>query len=91
MPQILDPDEHRLPLIKGGIIRIPAFKEFPTIRVVQPAYHARPKEGQPSFFLSDSLRLSWVLVLATGENERQSLRFGSATDGMVRCSLHSAG
>ena len=46
-------------------VRIPAFKEFPMIKVVQPAYHCLPNGGQGSFCPSDNLRLSCVLVLAT--------------------------
>ena len=37
------------------------------IRVVQPAYQALPNGGQGSFSPLGSLRLSWVLVLATSE------------------------
>lgn len=50
---------------------IPAFKEFPIIRVVHPAYQALPKGGQPSFCPSGNRRLSWVRVLATTECYRQ--------------------
>jgi len=42
---------------KGNIL-IPAFKEFPIISVVHPAYQAFPNGGHGSFPASGSLRLS---------------------------------
>jgi hypothetical protein len=44
---------------------MPAFKEFPIINVVQPAYHCLPNGGHGSFFPSGKRLLSCVLVLAT--------------------------
>ncbi len=44
---------------------MPALRAFPTISVVQPAYHCDPNGGHGSFFASGNRRFSWVLVLAT--------------------------
>lgn len=44
--------------VSNATNRMPAFKEFPTISVVHPAYHALPKGGYPSFCPSGNLRLS---------------------------------
>jgi len=48
---------------------MPAFIEFPIIRVVHPAYQAEPNGGQGSFLLSGSLRLSCDLVFATAHRQ----------------------
>ena len=44
--------------------RMPALIELPMIRVVQPAYHSRPKRGQGSFCPVGRRRFSCVRVLA---------------------------
>jgi hypothetical protein len=44
---------------------IPAFNEFPMIKVVHPAYHCLPNGGHGSFLPSANLRLSWDRVFAT--------------------------
>lgn len=46
-------------------VRIPAFREFPTINVVHPAYQALPNGGHGSFFPSGRRRLSCDRVFAT--------------------------
>ena len=46
-------------------VRIPAFKELPMIRVVQPAYHALPNGGHGNFPASGNLRFNCVRVFAT--------------------------
>lgn len=43
---------------------MPALIELPRIRVVQPAYHSRPKGGQGSFWAAVRRRFSCVRVLA---------------------------
>ena len=50
---------------------MPAFKEFPIMSVVQPAYHCEPKGGHGSFLPSGRRRFSCVLVLATSRGSRQ--------------------
>lgn len=50
---------------RNGYSRIPALREFPTIRVVHPAYHCLPNGGHGSFFASGNLRLSCDRVFAT--------------------------
>lgn len=45
--------------------RIPAFREFPIINVVQPANHCLPNGGQDNFCESGNFRLSWLRVFAT--------------------------
>jgi hypothetical protein len=47
--------------------RIPAFKEFPIMSVVHPAYHAFPKGGHGSFAESANRRFNCVRVFATGK------------------------
>lgn len=44
---------------------MPAFREFPIISVVHPAYHALPNGGHGSFPASGNLRFNCVLVFAT--------------------------
>lgn len=49
---------------KEVYIRIPAFKLFPIISVVHPAYHALPNGGHGSFAPAANLRFNCVLVFA---------------------------
>ena len=67
LPNISD-DRFHSGLSKTKDALIPAFKEFPIIKVVHPAYQALPNGGHPSFFPSGSRRLSCDLVLATEQN-----------------------
>ena len=55
--------DSKLPGVR--LIRMPALREFPMIKVVHPAYHAFPNGGHPSFCPSGKRRLSWVRVFAT--------------------------
>lgn len=66
MRQILDSVlDGCVPAASANLL-IPAFSEFPMIKVVHPAYHCVPNGGHGSFFPSGNLRLSCDRVFATG-------------------------
>lgn len=52
---------------------MPAFREFPIISVVHPAYHALPNGGHGNFPASGNLRFNCVLVFATVTEVNQHL------------------
>jgi hypothetical protein len=54
-----------LSAVLSNDVLMPAFRELPMIRVVQPAYHCFPNGGHGSFLPSANLRLSCDRVFAT--------------------------
>ena len=67
--------------------RMAAFNEFPMIRVVHPAYHAFPKDGQPSFCPSGRRRLSCDRVLATRIQDIRWMTIGRLESGKTNILL----
>jgi hypothetical protein len=66
---------------------MPAFREFPIINVVHPAYQAFPNGGHGSFAASGNLRFNCVLVFATKPSTSQP---ESSQAGTHPCILQNA-